>query len=136
MNDTVNVIEIRESFKHGVCNLGDDLDVDGADAFIDPIKGTLIHKLHADTDVRIRQKGTVERNDVSRVTVVHDVKLAQDLLTNGRLRIDENDLSQEHSECRHIKLGARGGWGEGGGRWGSGYWAVGNKGMQDVPSWP
>src|SRR6266850_3419354 len=100
MNDTVNVIEIRESFKHGVCNLGNDLDVDGADAFVYPIKGTLIHKLHADTNVRIRQEGTVERNDVSRVTVVHDVKLAQDLLTNGRLRIDENDLSQEHSECR------------------------------------
>jgi hypothetical protein len=116
MNDTVNVIEICESFEYGVCDLGDDLDVDGADAFIYPIKGTLIHKLHADTNVRIRQEGAVERNDVSRVTVVHDVKFAQNLLTNGRLRIDENDLFQEHSECRHSKLGT--GWGG----WGSGQW--------------
>ena len=98
MNDTMDIVQICESFEYGVRDLGDYLDVDGTDAFIYPIKGTLIHKLHADANVRIRQESAVERDDVSRVAIVHDVKLAQDLLSHRRLRVDEDNLSKGHSE--------------------------------------
>ena len=76
MNDTMNVVEVSESFEHGMRDFGDDLDIDGADAFINPIKGTLVHELHADANVGIRQERAVERDDVSRVTVVHDLQFA------------------------------------------------------------
>lgn len=82
VNDAVNVVEIGETFEYCMRNLGDDLEVDRADAFIDPIKGTFIHKLHADANVWIRQESAVERDDVIRVTVMHDMKLAKDLLAH------------------------------------------------------
>ena len=93
MDDTVNVVEVSESFEHGMGDLGNDLYVDWADAFVNPIKGTLIHELHADANIGVRQERAVERNDVFRVTVVHDLQLAQDLLTDRRLRVDEDDLA-------------------------------------------
>ena len=73
MDDTVSVVEVSESFEHGMCDLGDNLDINGAYLLINPIEGTLVHKLHTNADVRIRQKRAVERNDISRVTVVHDL---------------------------------------------------------------
>jgi hypothetical protein len=54
MNDTVDVVEVCESFEYGMRDLGDDLDVDWANALVNPIKGTLVHELHADANVRIR----------------------------------------------------------------------------------
>jgi len=108
VNDTMNVVEVSESFEHGVRNFGDDLDIDGADAFINPIKGTLVHELHTDANVGIRQERAVERDDVSRVTVVHDLQFAQDLFTNRRLRVDEDDLGRGSSECRVHQVGAGG----------------------------
>lgn len=76
VNDTMNVVEVSKSLEDGVRDLGDDLNIDGADAFIDPIEGTLVHELHADANVGIRQECAVERDDVSRVTVVHDLQFA------------------------------------------------------------
>lgn len=109
MNDTMNVVEVSESFEHSERDFGDDLGIDGADAFINPIKGTLVHELHADANVGIRQERAVERDDVSRVTVVHDLQFAQDLFANRRLRVDEDDLGRGSSECRvHHQVGAGG----------------------------
>ena len=73
MDDTVSVIEVSEPFEHGMCDLGDNLNINGAYLLVNPIEGTLVHELHTNTDVRIRQKRAVEGNDVSRVTVVHDL---------------------------------------------------------------
>ena len=73
MNDTVNVIEVSESLEHRICDLSDHLNINGAYLFVNPIKGSLVHELHTDADVRIRQKRAVEGNDVFRVTVVHDL---------------------------------------------------------------
>jgi len=71
MNVTVSVKEVSESFEHGMCDLSDNLYINGA-LLVNPIKGTLVHELHTNTDVRIRQKRAVEGN-VSRVTVMHDI---------------------------------------------------------------
>jgi hypothetical protein len=95
MDDTMNVVEVSESFEHGVRDFGDDLDIDGTDAFINPIKGTLVHELHADANIGIRQERAVERDDVSGVTVVHDLQFSQDLFANRRLRVDEDNLARE-----------------------------------------
>lgn len=73
MNDTVCVVEVSESFEHGKCDLSDNLNINGAYLFINPIERTLVHELHANTDVRVRQKRAVEGNDIFRVTVVHDL---------------------------------------------------------------
>jgi hypothetical protein len=64
VNDAVNIIEISESLEHGMRNPGDNLDVDRTNALIDPIKGTLVHELHADANVRIGQERAVERYDI------------------------------------------------------------------------
>jgi hypothetical protein len=47
---------------------------------------------HADTDMGIRQESTIERNDILALAIVHDLELPQDLLTDRRLRIDEDQL--------------------------------------------
>ncbi len=93
MYDPVSVVEVGEAFEYSMCNLGDDLDIDWADTFINSIEGALVHELHADANVRIGQKRAEERDDVFRVTVVHDLQLPQDLLANRRLRVNEDDLS-------------------------------------------
>jgi hypothetical protein len=49
----VSVVEVGEAFEHSMCNLGDDLDIDWADTFINSIEGALVHELHADANVRI-----------------------------------------------------------------------------------
>lgn len=104
----MNVVEVSESFEHGVRDSGNNLNIDGTDAFINPIKGTLVHELHADANIRIRQERAVEGDDVFRVTVVHDLQFAQDLFANRRLRVDEDDLARRSSQSRVHQIGAGG----------------------------
>ena len=92
MNDTVNVIEVCEAFEDGQCDLGYDFDIDRAYPLVDTIERTLVHKLHTDADIGVGQERAVKRDDVVRVTVMHDLQFAQDLLAHGGLCVDEDDL--------------------------------------------
>jgi len=92
MNDTVSVIEVSESFEHGTCDLSDDLNINGAYLLVNPIKGTLVHELHANADIWIRKKCAIERDNVWRVAIMHNVKFAENLFPYGRLCINEHDL--------------------------------------------
>ena len=65
MDYAVHVVEIGEAFEYGNGDHSDHVDVDGAYALVDSIKRALVHKLHADADVRVRQECTVKRDDVS-----------------------------------------------------------------------
>ena len=91
----MNVVEVSESLEHGMRDFGNDLDIDGTDSLINPIKGTLVHELHAVANIGIRQERAVERDDISGVTVVHNLQFAQDLFANRGLRVDEDNLARE-----------------------------------------
>ena len=92
VDDTVDVVQIREALEHGESDLGDHLDVDGADLFVYAVERALVHELHADADVGVGEERAVEGDDVLGVAVVHDLQLAQDLLPHGRLSVNEHNL--------------------------------------------
>ena len=100
VNDVVHLVEVRETFQDCQCDLADDFNVDGTDAFVDAVKRALVHEFYAHADVRIGQVCAVEGDDVLRVAIVHDLQLAQDLLAHGRLRVDEHNLDVEMT-CKH-----------------------------------
>ena len=94
MDDTVNVIEVCEAFEDSKCDLGYDLDIDRAYPLVDTVERTLVHKLHANADVGIGQERAVKRDDILRMTIMHYLQLAEDLLAHGWLSVDEDDLSK------------------------------------------
>ena len=73
MNDPVDVVEVGKPLEHRMCDPSDNLNVNRTDFFVNPIKGTLVHELHADADVGIRKECAEERNDVFRMAIMHDV---------------------------------------------------------------
>ena len=73
MDNSVNIIEIHQSFQYRMSHHADDINVNRSNAFVDHIKGAFIHKLHADTDIRFGEERTKTRYDVLRVTVMHDL---------------------------------------------------------------
>ncbi len=75
MNDAVDVVEIRQPFKHGEGDLTDDIDVNGTNLLVDAMKRALVHELHTYAYVRIGQESAKERNNVFGIAVVHYVQL-------------------------------------------------------------
>lgn len=52
-----------------------------------------VHIFHDDTDVHVDGEAPVIPHNVGRRAVIHDLQLAEDLLPDGRFRVDENELS-------------------------------------------
>lgn len=92
MNDAMDIVEISQAFKDSECNLGDDFDVNRTYSLVDTIQRALVCEFHANTDIRVGEKGAVEGNDVFRMTVVHDLEFAKDLFANRRFGIYKNNL--------------------------------------------
>jgi hypothetical protein len=73
MDDAMDIIEICQAFEHSQGDLADDVDIDGANLFVDTVEGALVHGLHADADVGVGDESAVEGDDILAVAVVHDV---------------------------------------------------------------
>jgi len=73
VNDPMNIVQVRQPLQHGQCDLPYDIDVNGTNLLVNPVQRSLIHELHADADIGIRDERAVERDDVRRITVVHDL---------------------------------------------------------------
>jgi len=80
MDDAVNIIEICKTFQHGKCHLANHIDVNWSDLLVHAIKRSLVHELHTNANVRVRQIRPIERYDVLRIAVMHDLKFAENLL--------------------------------------------------------
>jgi hypothetical protein len=61
--------------------------------FVHAIEATLVHEFHADADVGLGHKCTIERNDVRGTAVVHYLKLAENLFADDWFRVDQNNLA-------------------------------------------
>lgn len=72
--------------------MSDNLDINGSDLLIDTIERALVHVLHANTDVWIRQERAKERDDIWGVAVMHDVQLTQNLFAHRWFGINKDDL--------------------------------------------
>ena len=88
----MGVIEIGQTLEHGKSDLANDFDRYGTQFFVDPVQTTLIHIFHAYAYMRVCHERAVKRYDVWRVTVMHDLELAQDLLPHRRLRVNQHNL--------------------------------------------
>ena len=73
MDDTMDIIEIRQTLKDSQSNLADNLDINCANLLVNAIQRTFVHEFHTDADVGIGKKGAPKRDDVFRVAVVHNV---------------------------------------------------------------
>lgn len=73
MYDSVNIIQIRKTFKNGQRDLTHNVDIDGSNLLVNPVERTLIHKFHANAYVRIRQESAIERYDELGIAVMHDL---------------------------------------------------------------
>ena len=92
VDNPMHVVQVCEALQHRVCDFTDHLNVDRPDFLVNAIQGALVHELHAYADVGVRDKRAVEGDNVLRVTVVHDLQFAKDLLPYRWLRVDEDDL--------------------------------------------
>lgn len=99
MDDPVNVVQICQPLQNGQSNVPNNVDINGSNIFVNAVQGTLVHELHAYTDIGVRYVRAVERDDVSGITIVHDLQFAQDLLSYGRFRVDQHNL-QERLQVR------------------------------------
>lgn len=52
----------------------------------------LYHVLHADADLPVAVESTVESHDVGRIALVQDLKLSDDLVANGWLYLQVDQL--------------------------------------------
>ena len=73
MNNAVDIIKIRQTFEDSQSNLADNLDINGSNLLVDAIKRAFVHVFHTNANVGIGKKGAPKRDDVLRVTVVHNV---------------------------------------------------------------
>ena len=48
-----------------------DVNGDGINLLVDPVQRSLIYKLHANANARVRDERAIQRNDARRVSVVH-----------------------------------------------------------------
>lgn len=53
-----------------------------------------VHVFHTIGDLALVQEGAIERDNIGMVAIVHDLKLAQDLLPDSRLGIDMDHLDR------------------------------------------
>ena len=65
---------------------------DGSNLLTNPVRRSLIHKLHADANVGIRDEYAVKRNGIRRIEVIHDLQFSQDLFPHRRFCVDQHDL--------------------------------------------
>lgn len=79
VNDPMNIVQVRQPLQHSQGDFPHDINVDGSNLLVNPVQRSLIHKFHANANVGVRDERAVERNDVRRVAVVHDLQLPQDL---------------------------------------------------------
>jgi hypothetical protein len=92
VDDAMDVIEINQALQHCVSDPGDDIDWDGPLPLVYSIQGSLVHELHADADVGIGYECSIERNDVLRMAIMHELKFAENLFPHSRFSIDKHDL--------------------------------------------
>jgi len=74
VNDAVGIIKVRQTLKYGQSNLAHNIDINRTYFLVNPIQRSLIHKLHADADIRVRKECAVERDDILGSAVVHDLQ--------------------------------------------------------------
>ena len=60
MYDAMDIVEIGQAFEHSECDLGNNVYVNGAYSLVNAIQRSLVHELHADTDVGVREERAVE----------------------------------------------------------------------------
>lgn len=67
------------------------------------------HVLHADTDLSIAVEGPVEAHDVGRVAFMQHLQLSDDLVPDGRLNLQVDELWRRGSDenIRIIKCSSR-----------------------------
>ena len=73
MNNSMNIIKIRKALEYSQSNFPYDVDVYRSNLLVNAIEGTLIHEFHADTDIWIGDESAIERDDILRITVMHDL---------------------------------------------------------------
>lgn len=88
----MDIVEIRQPFKHSDRDLAHDLNVNRAMLLVDPVQRALVHVLHANVNVGVGNKRAVKGDDVFGMAVVHDLQLAENLFANGWLRINKDHL--------------------------------------------
>jgi hypothetical protein len=81
MNNPMRVIQITQALQHRVSDETDDTDIDCARLPANSIEGTFVHELHADADVRLRQKGPEAGNDILRLAIMQDLQFSKDLFS-------------------------------------------------------
>ena len=60
VDDSMHIVEIRQAFQYSQRNFPHHLHVDGTYLLVNTIERTLVHALHADTDVGIGEEGAIE----------------------------------------------------------------------------
>jgi hypothetical protein len=91
----MNIIEVCQSLENRECDFANDIDINRPDFLVYAIQRTLVRELHANADVWVCKERAVERNDILRVAVVHNLQFAENLLAYRGLSVDENDLRKK-----------------------------------------
>lgn len=73
MDYPMRIIQISKTLENTEADFTNDLNRNGSVSFVNTIKATFVHELHAYANVRLRDKSAVERYDVRRVAIVHDL---------------------------------------------------------------
>ena len=55
MNDTMDIIEIRQALQDGECNVANDIYIDWANLLVDTVERAFVHEFHADADMHLVQ---------------------------------------------------------------------------------
>lgn len=101
MNDPVLVIQVDKATEDRFGNLADDIDGDRTSLTVNVVQRSAVsftlrehipkvRILHDNTDVNVHWKASIITNDIRRGTVVHDLQLAENLLADRRLGVDQN----------------------------------------------
>jgi hypothetical protein len=92
VDDSVDIIQVRQALQYTHCHASDDRDLNGANLFIYTVERSAVHVFHAYANVGIGEIRAVAVDDVPGVAFVHDLQLAHDLFAHTRLGIYEHDL--------------------------------------------
>ena len=60
MNNSVNVVKVRQAFEDGKRNPCYDINFNGTNLLVNSVQGALVHKFHANADIRVREESPPE----------------------------------------------------------------------------
>lgn len=105
MNNSVDIIQVRQPLQYTHGHASDDWNWNGADLFIYTIERSAVHVFHAYADVRVGEIRAITLDDVPRTAFMHDLKFAHDLFADTWFGIYEHDLGSNLLKKKKLATG-------------------------------